>query len=106
MPQPCYQGGSIVRLPGGGNGNPLQYSCLVYPMDRGAWQLKVHGSHGIRHDLATKQQHCQTKTTLTLGIQFLKRFVMTLSECNRQKRKEVFVVNSYHLLHYLSMPGI
>ena len=34
------------------------------------------GSHGIRHDLVTKQQHCQTKTTL--DIQFLKRFVMTL----------------------------
>ena len=27
---------------GGGHGNPLQYSCLVNPMDRGAWQTKVH----------------------------------------------------------------
>ena len=26
------------RFPGGGNGNPLQYSCLENPMDRGAWQ--------------------------------------------------------------------
>ena len=26
-----------------GNGNPLQYSCLGYPMDRGAWQATVHG---------------------------------------------------------------
>ena len=25
------------RSPGGGNGNPLQYSCLKNPMDRGAW---------------------------------------------------------------------
>ena len=30
------------RLPGGGNGNPLQYSCLENPMDRGAWQAMVH----------------------------------------------------------------
>ena len=30
------------RYPGGGNGNPLQYSCLQNPMDRGAWQAKVH----------------------------------------------------------------
>ena len=30
------------RSPGGGNGNPLQYSCLKYPMDRGAWQAIVH----------------------------------------------------------------
>ena len=27
----------------GGNGNPLQYSCLGNPMDRGAWQAPVHG---------------------------------------------------------------
>ena len=31
------------RLPGGGNGNPLQYSCLENPMDRGAWWTIVHG---------------------------------------------------------------
>ena len=31
------------RSPGGGNGNPLQYSCLEHPMDRGAWWAKVHG---------------------------------------------------------------
>ena len=29
--------------PGAGNGNPLQYSCLENPMDRGAWQATVHG---------------------------------------------------------------
>ena len=29
--------------PGRGNGNPLQYSCLGSPMDRGAWQATVHG---------------------------------------------------------------
>ena len=29
-------------FPGGGNGNPLQYSCLENPMDRGAWQAIVH----------------------------------------------------------------
>ena len=30
------------RSPGGGNSNPLQYSCLENPMDRGAWQATVH----------------------------------------------------------------
>ena len=37
--------GSILglgRCPGGGHGNPLQYSCLGNPMDRGAWQAIVH----------------------------------------------------------------
>ena len=31
------------RSPGGGDDNPLQYSCLGSPMDRGAWQAVVHG---------------------------------------------------------------
>ena len=32
----------LGRCPGEGNGNPLQYSCLENPMDRGAWQATVH----------------------------------------------------------------
>ena len=32
----------LGRSPGGGNGNPLQYSCLKNSMDRGAWQATVH----------------------------------------------------------------
>ena len=56
----CFSGGSVVknlpanagdagsipgsvRSPGEGNVNPLQYSCLGNPMDRGAWQTIVHG---------------------------------------------------------------
>ena len=31
------------RSPGGGHGNPLQYSCLKNPMDKGSWQSTVHG---------------------------------------------------------------
>ena len=31
------------RSPGGGNDNLLQYSCLRNPMDRGDWQIAVHG---------------------------------------------------------------
>ena len=30
------------RFPGGGHGNPLQYSCLENPMDRGVWRATVH----------------------------------------------------------------
>ena len=39
------EGGSIPELgrsPGGGHGNPLQYSCLENPMDRGSWRATVH----------------------------------------------------------------
>ena len=38
--------GSLLELgrsPGEGNGNPLQYSCLENPTDRGAWGSTVHG---------------------------------------------------------------
>ena len=31
------------RSPGDGNGNPLQYSCLENPTDRGGWWVQVHG---------------------------------------------------------------
>ena len=33
----------LGRCPGGGHGNPLQYSCLGNLMDRGAWRATVHG---------------------------------------------------------------
>ena len=33
----------LERSPGGGHGNPLQYSCLETSMDRGAWRATVHG---------------------------------------------------------------
>ena len=42
------------RYPGEGNGDPLQYSCLENPMDRGAWQATVHGVAKVRDDLAPK----------------------------------------------------
>ena len=49
--------GSILRLgrsPGEGNGNPLQYSCLENPKNRGAWQATVPGVIRFGHDSATK----------------------------------------------------
>ena len=68
-----FPGGSVVKNPpvhagdvgsipgsgrslGGGNGNPLQYSCLENPMDRGDWWDTVHGSQRVGHILETSQQ--------------------------------------------------
>ena len=39
----------LGRYPGGGNGNPFQYSCLENPMHSGAWQATVH-TFAVRHD--------------------------------------------------------
>ena len=40
----------LGRSPGGGHGNPLQYSYLENPMDRGAWKATVHGIANVGHD--------------------------------------------------------
>ena len=50
-----------------GNGNPLQYSCLENPMDRGAWQATVHGVPKSRTQLSD--------FTFTLTLQRLSTFV-------------------------------
>ena len=44
------------RSPGEGNGNPLQYSCLENPTDRGAWQVTVNGVAKSRTWLSSKTQ--------------------------------------------------
>ena len=42
----------LGRSPAEGNGNPLQYSCLENPMDRGAWRATVHGVTKSRTQLS------------------------------------------------------
>ena len=39
----CMDMGIDMSLFGGGHSNPLQYSCLENPIDRGAWWAAVHG---------------------------------------------------------------
>ena len=53
----------LGRSPGEGNGNPIQYSCLGNPMDRGPW-LQSMALQSVRHDLATKQQFRVPEHTL------------------------------------------
>ena len=43
----------LGRYPGEGRGNPLQYSCLRNPMDRGAWWAAVRGIARVGHNLVT-----------------------------------------------------
>ena len=52
--------GDLGSIPGSGrphgerNDNPLQYSCLQNPTDRGAWWAVVHGVIRVRHNLVTQ----------------------------------------------------
>ena len=58
------------RSPAEGHGNPLQYSCLENPMDRGAWWATVHGSQRVRHDSMTnipRQILIESTYTRSLG---------------------------------------
>ena len=59
-------GGSIPRVgksSGGGNGNPLHYSCLGNPVDRGAWCASVHG---VTNSRTWQSTHTQYLPSLTL----------------------------------------
>ena len=47
----------LGRSPGEGNDNPLQYSCLENPMDRGASWATVHGVAGVGRDLEIGRAH-------------------------------------------------
>ena len=49
----------LGRSPGGGNGNPLQYSCLENSMGRGAWQASVHRVAKSQIRLSTAQWHLE-----------------------------------------------
>ena len=61
----------LGRSPRKGNGNPLQYSCLGNPMDRGAWQAAVHG-------VAKSWTRLSDQTTATRPLQ---TFTQNLLEC-------------------------
>ena len=54
----------LGRLPGVGNGNPFQFSCLENSMDRGGWQATVHG-------IAKSQTRLSALSTHTILIQSL-----------------------------------
>ena len=58
----------LGRCPGEGNGNPLQYSCLENPMDRGARQATVHGVAKSQTRLSTAQH-----ATPQRGMEFLSK---------------------------------
>ena len=53
---------SLGRPSGGGHGNPLQYSCLENPRDRGAWQVSSHRVAKSQTQLKQLNTHTHTHT--------------------------------------------
>ena len=76
----------IILAPGEGHGNPLQYSCVENPMDRGAWQITVHriaesgttetSQHACTHIHCSHVNHMGSNSPFPLFYTFL--FFMTL----------------------------
>ena len=61
-----------VRSSGEGNGNPLQYSCLGNPMDRGDWWATVPwGCKRVRHDLVSSSYFTLFNESLEKLLKFL-----------------------------------
>ena len=50
------------KTPGGGHGNPLQYSCLENPMDRKAWRATVHRVPNSQTWLMRLSMHTHTQS--------------------------------------------
>ena len=50
-----------AKVPGEGNGNLLQFSCLENPMDRGFWWATIHGLQRVGHNLVAKRQQQKQK---------------------------------------------
>ena len=71
-----YKAGDTGSIPGlgkspkEGNGNPLQYSCLGNPTDRGAWQAIVHGVTRIGNVVATKLPPQMSLTIVMISKDF------------------------------------
>ena len=62
------------RSPGGENSNPLQYSCLENPMDKGTWCAAVHGITKSWTQLSTAHTHTHTHTGARAKVNELSPF--------------------------------
>ena len=70
------------RSPGEGKGNPLQYSGLGYPKDRGAWRATVYG---VAKELNTTEQLTLTHSLYSLAISFLGVYLKEMNHMSIQR---------------------
>ena len=99
------------RSPGGGHGNPLQYSCLKNPLDRGAWWATVQGVTRVRHNLATKQQQLANVSPNLDDLDFYIFEFCPLTSCtimflNRAWVKTYGSLSSFHSSSGAFLPNI
>ena len=66
------------RSSGGGHGNPLQYSCLENPMDRGAWRATVHAVAKTMY--ATEHAHIHISYIAEILVAYILEFIFSGGE--------------------------
>ena len=85
------------RAPGEGNGNPLLYSCLENPMDRGTWWATVYdGSQGVRKDWVIKT-HIYIFIYYISSLYTLKYLSIYIDNINLVKNNVSKMTNPPHL---------
>ena len=83
----------LGRSPGGGHGNPLQYSCLENPMDRGTQQAIVHRVSQSRTRLKRPSTHARKTQKLNMKVKILKsqeeaiKYISNKYYCSPWRRK-------------------
>ena len=70
------------RSPGGGNGNPLRYSCLENPMDRGAWEATICGVTKSHTQLKQLSTYCLFSLQMFVYMWMLRTLTVTSSHPN------------------------
>ena len=97
------QSGDVGSISGSGrslgeeNGNPLRYSCLGNPVDRGAWQVTVHGV-AEESDMTERQF-----TTSQYSASGYCRAYLISFPCLRDHRTLIIVVSVLKAAYYLSI---
>ena len=85
------------RSLGEGNGNPLRYSCLGNPVDRGAWQATVHG---VAKESDMTERQSATSQYSTSG--YCKAYLISFP-CLRDHRTVIIVISVLKAAYYLSI---
>ena len=88
------------RYPGGGNGNPLQYSCLENSMDRGPWWATVHGITKSWTQKSTHSTYISEKRKLSLKIYRDSRGIRTVSP------RKILCLSLTESMMLLSLPNM
>ena len=88
----------LGRSPGGGHGNPLQYSCLENAMDRGAWQATYHR-------ITKRQTQLRTHAGYAMFLKFLQSCLTLFDPLNcSPPGSSVYEISQARILEWLSFP--